>query len=153
MRLALLAVLMAQISAVAPKPGHALVTSAPETVAVEAGRRLLLFVDVAPTPGIHVYAPGAKDYMAVSLTLNPRRDVQVGNPVFPKSEVVFFEALNERVPVFRKPFRITQDVTLDRSTKAGSTVTVSGTLHYQACDDRTCFPPESSPVGWILAVK
>ena len=112
-----------------------------------------MFVDVAPKPGIHVYAPGAKDYMAVSLTLNPRPDVKVGNAAFPKSEVIFFEALNERVPVFQKPFRITQDVTLDRSAKAGSTVTVSGTLHYQACDDKTCYPPESSPVSWIVTVK
>ena len=119
----------------------------------EAGKKLALFVDVAPKPGIHVYAPGAKDYIAVSLKLTPQPGVKAGKVAFPKSEVMFFEALNEHVPVFQKAFRITQDVTLDRSAKAGSTVIASGTLNYQACDDKVCYPPESSPVSWIVTVK
>ena len=153
MRVVLLAVLAAQISAPAPTPGHALVTSAPAEVSGEAGKKLALFVDVAPKPGIHVYAPGAKDYIAVSLKLTPQPGVKAGKVAFPKSEVMFFEALNEHVPVFQKAFRITQDVTLDRSAKAGSTVITSGTLNYQACDDKVCYPPESSPVSWIVTVK
>ena len=153
MRLALLAALVAQISTPAPRPGHALVTSAPADLGGAAGKTLALFVDVAPKPGIHVYAPGAKDYIAVSLKLNPQPELKAGKVAFPKSEVMFFEALNERVPVFQKPFRITQDVTLDRSAKAGSTVTVTGTLSYQACDDRVCYPPESAPVSWTVTVK
>jgi Disulphide bond corrector protein DsbC len=55
--------------------------------------------------------------------------------------------------VFQKPFRLTQDVSLDKSAKAGSTVTVTGTVNYQACDDRVCYPPESSPVTWTVVVK
>ena len=60
---------------------------------------------------------------------------------------------DEKVPVFQKPFRLTQDVTLDKSVKAGSTITVTGTVSYQACDDRVCFAPESSPVTWTVMVK
>ena len=52
---------------------------------------------------------------------------------------------DEKVPVFQKPFRLTQDVTLDKSAKSGSTVTVSGTVNYQACDDAVCYPPASLP--------
>src|SRR5258707_9039255 len=40
----------------------------------------------------------------------------------------------------QKPFRLTQDVTVDRSAKPGSTVVVAGTVSYQACDDKVCFP-------------
>jgi Disulphide bond corrector protein DsbC len=153
MRMALLGVLVAQIAAPAPRPGHAVVTSAPAAMSAEAGKTLELFVDVAPKPGIHVYAPGAKDYLAVSLKLNPQAEAKAGKVAFPPSEVMFFEALNEHVPVFQKPFRITQAVTLDRAAKPGSTVTVSGTLNYQACDDKTCYPPEASPVSWRVTVK
>ena len=152
MRMVIVAVLLAQISAPAPKPGHALVTAAPLEVDGAAGKKLALFVDVAPKPGVHVYAPGAKDYIAVSLKVNAQPELTVGKVAFPKSEEMFFEALNERVPVFQKPFRITQDVTLGRSVKAGSTVTVSGTLNYQACDDKLCYPPESAPVSWTVSV-
>lgn len=153
MHLALLAVLVAQLFAPAPKPGHALVTSDPTELSGKAGGTLALFVDVAPQSGIHVYAPGAKDYIAVSLKLNPHPEVKVGKVTFPKSEMMFFEVLNERVPVFQKPFRIAQAVTLDRSAKAGSTVTIWGTLGYQACDDKVCYPPESAPVSWTVTVK
>lgn len=153
MRMSLLFVLAAQISGLAPRPGHAVVTTAQADATGAAGKPLALFVDVAPKAGIHVYAPGAKDYIAVSLTLNAQPDMKVGKAAFPKSEVMFFEALDEHVPVFQKPFRITQDVTLDQSVKAGSTVAVSGTLNYQACDDKVCYPPESAPVSWTVTVK
>jgi hypothetical protein len=26
-------------------------------------------------------------------------------------------------------------------------------VNYQACDDRVCYPPESSPVSWTVVVK
>jgi hypothetical protein len=32
-------------------------------------------------------------------------------------------------------------------------VTVAGTVNYQACDDRVCYPPESAPVMWTVLVK
>ena len=35
-----------------------------------AGGKLALFVDVTPKPGIHVYAPGSKDYIPIALKLN-----------------------------------------------------------------------------------
>jgi len=30
---------------------------------------------------------------------------------------------------------------------------ISGTLSYQACDDRLCFAPASVPVSWTFTVK
>jgi hypothetical protein len=83
--------------------------------------------------------------------LNTQPEVKVGKIGYPKSEILML--LNEKVPAFQKPFRLTQDITLDKSAKAGSTVTVTGTVNYQACDDRVCYPPESSPVSWTVVVK
>ncbi|MBI3492156.1 MAG: hypothetical protein HY047_10295 [Acidobacteria bacterium] len=152
MRIALLVTLVAQLTST-PANRHATVTASPAEVGGKAGAKLSLFVDVAPKPGIHVYAPGAKDYIAVALKLNPQADVKAGKATFPKSEILFFEPLNEHVPVFQKPFRITQDVTLGKSAKSGSTVSVAGTLSFQACDDKVCYPPESVPVSWVVLVK
>src|SRR6185295_11704234 len=56
------------------------------------------------TAGVHVYAPGAKDYLPVKLTLKPQSDVKVGKLTYPKAEMMFFEPLNETVPVFDKTF-------------------------------------------------
>ena len=151
MGIALLTAFLLQLISPAAKPGHATILPSPTEVNGAAGGKLALFVDVTPKPGIHVYAPGSKDYIPITVKLNAQPEVKVGKLAYPKSELMTFA--DEKVPVFQKPFRLTQDVTLDKSAKAGSTVTVTGTVNYQACDDRVCFPPESSPITWTVIVK
>ena len=151
MAIALLAAFLLQLIAPAPKPGHAAILASPTTVNGAAGAKLALFVDVTPKTGIHVYAPGSNDYIPITVKLNAQPELKAGKVAYPKSEIMTFA--DEKVPVFQKPFRLTQSVTLDKAAKPGSTVTVSGTVHYQACDDRVCYPPESSPVAWTVIVK
>ena len=151
MRIALLAAFLLQLINPAPKPGHATIIGSPADLDGKAGARLSLFVDVTPKPGIHVYAPGSNDYIPITVKLNPQALLKPGKVAYPKSELMTFA--DEKVPVFQKPFRLTQDITLDKSVKAGSTVTVTGTVNYQACDDKVCYPPESSPVSWTVVVK
>jgi lipoprotein-releasing system permease protein len=70
-----------------------------------------------------------------------------------------FEPLNERVPVFEAPFRLTQAVHVssareDRETLARmDRFTITGTLDYQACDDRVCFNPQSVPVSYSFQLR
>ena len=142
-----------QFKGVPPLSKHAAITTGPATLSAAPGARLELFVDMTPNPGIHVYAPGAKDYQAVKLTLKPQPEIKAGKLTYPKSESMYFAPLKETVPVFQKSFRLTQDVTLTSSARRGATVTISGTLDFQACDDEVCFIPESVPVSWSIAVK
>lgn len=136
-----------------PLSKHATITTTTATPGAAPGGKVGLVVDMAPNPGVHVYAPGAKDYLPVKVTLKPQADVKAGKVTYPKSEMMFFAPLNETVPVYHKPFRLAQDVTLGKSLKPGSTLTLSGTLEFQACDDKVCFVPESVPVTWTVAVK
>jgi DsbC/DsbD-like thiol-disulfide interchange protein len=151
MRIPIVLAVLAQLAAPAGKPGHAAIQASPAEVNGAAGGKLALFVDVTPKPGIHVYAPGSKDYIPITVTLKAPPEVKAGKVAYPKSETMTFA--DEKVPVFQKPFRLTQDVTIDKSAKAGSTLTVSGTVNYQACDDRVCYAPESTPVTWTVSVK
>jgi DsbC/DsbD-like thiol-disulfide interchange protein len=134
------------------RPLHAAVTVGPENLGVTPGTKAMLFIDVTPNPGIHVYAPGAKDYIQIIVKFEPQANVKVGKLSYPKSELVTL--LDEKVPVFQKPFRLMQEVTvLGGSLKSGATVPVKGTVEWQACDDKVCYPPESADVSWILNVK
>jgi thiol:disulfide interchange protein DsbD len=130
---------------------HATITAAPAGVSAAPGTKLALFVDVTPKANIHVYAPGSKDYIPITVKPDAQAQMKFGKVTYPKSEMMTFG--DEKVPVFGKPFRLTQDATLDKSAKPGSTVTVAGTVSFQACDDRVCYPPESVPVSWSVAVK
>ena len=81
------------------------------------------------------------------------------SPAVSDSEIYFFEPLNERVPVFQKPFSLVQELVLEGTAQAQAAlrgkenVTVKGTLEYQACDDRTCFNPVSVPLSWTLTLR
>ena len=128
---------------------HATIVATP--VEGAAAGKVALFLDVTPKPGIHVYAPGSKDYIAISVKIDPSAGIKPGKLTYPKSETMTFG--DEKVQVFQKPFRLTQEITLDKSAAAAGTVSVAGTVHLQACDDRVCFPPENVPVKWTVAVK
>ena len=125
----------------------ALATSA-SAATVKAGGVLSLFVDITPNPGIHVYAPGAREYRPIALTLRPRALKPVR---YPQAETMVFEKAS--VPVFQKPFRLVQDVVAARTEKAGATLTWTGTVDYQACDDKVCYLPVSVPVSWTASVR
>ena len=133
------------------RPLHATVTAGPENLGVASGAKAMLFIDVTPNPNIHVYAPGAKDYIPITVKLEPQTNIKFGKLTYPKSEMVTL--LDEKVPVFQKPFRLMQEVTMIGSLTSGATVPVKATVEWQACDDKVCYPPESTEVNWTLAVK
>jgi hypothetical protein len=60
--------------------------------------------------------------------------------------------------VYNKPFQITQTITLATTSalrqRAGAkdTLTINGTLKYQACDDLVCYRPDSLPVSWKIGL-
>src|SRR5205085_11852526 len=96
-------------------------------------------------------APGAKDYLPIALKMDPTNRVTIGALTYPKSQTLTFEG--DQIPVYDKPFRLVQDVTLDRSVEAGQSVIVTGTLNYQACTNQVCFIPASVPVSWTIGVS
>ncbi len=152
MRIAMIAAaVLAQLSTAGSRPAHATVAASTVAVSGAPGAKVSLLVDVTPKAGVHVYAPGSNDYIAVEIKLNPLPAITAAKVAYPKSEIMTFA--DEKVPVFTKPFQLTQEVTLEKSVKAGDVVVVSGKVTYQACDDRVCYPPESSPVSWAIGVK
>ena len=108
---------------------------------------------------MHVYAPGATGYRPITLTLAPQSWLQIRPAQYPASEIYFFKPLNERVPVFRKPFRIVQDVLVEanpaaqKALQGKESLTLDGTVEYQACDDKICFNPVSLPVTFTIGLK
>jgi hypothetical protein len=148
-----LAILFGLLAAVTPHLTTA--TSASPTAAAPArpGSTIRLFVDVIPDAKIHVYAPGAKDYLPIALEIAPAAGMTVGKLTYPKAQDLYFEPLNEHVPVFSAPFRLVQDVTIGRAVKPGQSLTLTGVLKYQACDDKICFNPVSAPLSWTVTLK
>ena len=142
-----------------PSTAHLAIATSVGSADAAPGKPLVLILDITPRPHISVYAPGATDYLPIALKLTPQPGVLVRQPMYPPAELVFFESLNERVKVYQKPFRIRQDLVLDASPKGQAlfrtmkTLTVSGTVDYQACDNLMCFRPASIPVSWTIPLR
>lgn len=152
----------------AEAPGQSFRKNQPARVVVEAraaapitkpAQTVDLLLTATPLPGIHVYSPGNPNYIAVSVTVLPVPGLSMGAPVFPGGEDFFFAPLQEAVKVYTKPFvvrlpvKVSSAFTRGRAPETGATVTVKGTVDYQACDDRVCFPPQSQPFSVDVPVK
>ena len=127
--------------------------SQPEVVP---GERLSLVIDSVPDPGIHVYAPSVVGYLPINLRVEPQPGVTLGEAIYPEPGTYYFEPLDETVPVYSLPFQLRQELVIDASAfdglPAGEPLRLTGTLFYQACDDRLCFSPREVPLEWTLAL-
>lgn len=128
---------------------------------VISGNQVSLIAEIELPPNVHVYSPGVQGYKPIQLTLNPIAGIEFAPVVYPNSKVLYLEAIQEHVPVFEGKFRITQDAIVTTSkardvvrslVSAERTISITGELKYQACDDKVCYPPASVPVMWNLQV-
>ena len=108
---------------------------------------------------MHLYAPGKHTYQVIQLSIDPQPWLRVHATRYPASEIYHFKPLDERVEVYMKPFRLTRDVTLlatpaaQKELASLGTITIGGTLEYQACDDTICFNPARVPISFTVKVN
>lgn len=131
----------------------------PSDATIAPGNRFSLALEIKPRSGVHIYAPGAPGYRVIALTMTPQPFVRAFTMKYPASEIYFFKPLNERVPVYQKPFTLVQELTVEASPQAQAalrgkdSLTLNGVLEYQACDDKVCFSPTSLPLSWTVALR
>jgi peroxiredoxin len=126
---------------------------------VEPGQRVALTLDVDLQPNMHVYAPGVEDtYIPIEWKMEDSNSAQAHAPELPHAEKLFLKAINETVPAYTSHFRLTRDITIPPADKLKAALDRSGrlvvasSLHYQACDDRMCYFPQSLPLQWTFEV-
>ena len=149
----------APVAATKISTAHLDVTTYPSDPAIAPGNRVTVALDIVPKRGMHVYAPGASTYRIVTVTIAEQPFVRMLPVSYPGSEIYFFAPLDERVPVYQKPFTLLQEVIVEGSPQAQAalkgkeTLTLTGTLEYQACDDKICYNPVSVPLAWTMALR
>jgi hypothetical protein len=146
----------APVQATKISAGHVDITTYPSDPVIAPGNRFALAVNVTPAPNVHVYAPGAEGYRTVKLGMADQPYVRFLPLAYPASEIYLFKPLKERVPVYQRPFSLLQEVVLEVSPEAAKALAgrtelkLSGSLQYQACDEKQCFNPVSVPLSWTL---
>ncbi|MEZ4481787.1 MAG: protein-disulfide reductase DsbD family protein [Dehalococcoidia bacterium] len=102
--------------------------------------------------GMHVYGQPIPDrYVATTVTVSAPESVVVGEPIYPATKPFAVEGLNEAFHVFEGKVEI--EVPLLSSEIEAETVSLDIQVHYQACDERACYMPQTvrlaveAPVG------
>ena len=131
----------------------------PSDSVIALGNRIALAVDITPKPGMHVYAPGAKNYRVITLNVAPQPYMRVLPVKYPASEIYHFKPLNERVATYQKPFTLLVELVPEVTPEAQKAfsgkkeLSLTGTLEYQACDDKICYNPSVVPLSWTVEVR
>lgn len=140
---------------------HVEILTYPSDAVVALGSRFSLALEIVPQPNMHVYAPGAEllSYRVITLRIEPQPFVRILPIQYPESEIYYFEPLEERVPVYQKPFTLLQEVVPEVTAEAQAAfrgkdeLTLTGSLDYQACDDKVCYNPVSVALSWTVGIR
>ena len=152
---------LSPIEAIEGSTAHLTLTAYPSNPNITVGTKFSVAIDIEPNANIHLYAPGADQlgYRVVGLTLAEVPHIRFEPVEFPESEIYHFKPLDERVPVYQQPFTLLQGAVVSGEPEAAEALakidalTLSGTLDYQACDDKLCFDPVSVPLSFTLDVE
>lgn len=145
--------------AIRSETAHLTVQASISDTTVAPGKRISIVFDVTPKPHMHVYAPGRHSYQVIAVRIDPQPWLKVAATSYPPSEIFHFKELDERVETYGKPFRLVQDITFlatqeaQKQLAAATAVQVTGSLEYQACDDKVCYAPARVPVSFAVSVR
>ena len=104
--------------------------------------------------GYHINSSAPHDnlLLATLLRLQPPPNLTIAKLAYPPGEDMTFEFLpGEKLNVYTGDFVVTATVSAAPALAPGS-YRVTGSLRYQACDNRQCYAPKDLPVSFEVMV-
>ena len=130
-----------------------LAVTPPEQITVKRGASATVKVTATLSDGLHLNSHTPMEDFLIPLNLKwADSAIQAGEVVYPKPQIV-------KVPFQEKPLSVlTGKFELDTTFKVPVTaavgpLTVTGKLRYQACNDKSCFPPKTLDVKVPVEVQ
>jgi len=110
-------------------------------------------LSVSLPDGFHVQSNKPRDplLIATELAIEAPDGVTVKELVFPAPVDLKQQGADQPLAVFERSFAVGVQFTVAPSTPTG-TLRVPARLHYQACNDTTCFAPANATAEWTLNV-
>jgi thiol:disulfide interchange protein DsbD len=153
-RLALLLLLIVPAAALA-QGSSPLVTVAPiPTVVVTRGSKAPLHISLRVNKGFHInsHQPNDEFLLPTVVHLDPPQGILIVNTEYPEAEELALPFMgNQKLSVYSGNFTVSTTVRIPKTTPLG-TLRVHGDVKYQACDNRQCFPPKTTPLEFDVKV-
>jgi thiol:disulfide interchange protein DsbD len=129
------------------------VTPVLESSGVHPGEVIRGALTVTVPDGYHVQSNKPRDpsSIATELTIDAPEGVSVKEIVFPEPIDIKLEGADQPLAVFQRTFDIGVQLAVAPGVSTGS-LKVPARLHYQPCDDKSCFAPTNATAEWTLNV-
>lgn len=126
---------------------------AADTVTVTPGKSATATLLFKISDGFHINSnkPNSELLIPTALRFNPPTDIMLAKTTYPAGEQMTFPFSEEKLSVYSGEFKVTSMVRPLRSVRPG-TYRVHGELKFQACNDRQCFPPKTTPIAFDVKV-
>jgi len=136
-------------SGTAAKRQHVLLLS--DALEAKAGSVQTVEMRFRVDAGFHINSHKPKDELLIPtvLTLDAPTGVRVIGTEYPAGQPFKLPSSNDPLDVYQNEFRVMVRVEV----KSPGATPLTGSLHYQACDNAACFPPRSLPVKALLTAK
>lgn len=149
-----LVVMAAMAAGSAYAQGPSVAFSSPATVTLQAGKdgKVVLPFRVANGYHINSHKPHEDYLIPTELKLEPPSGVMVAKVEYPDGKDASFPfAPDEKLSVYAGDFNVSVLVHALPKTAPGN-YTLKGTLRFQACDNRACYPPKNTPVELQVSI-
>jgi DsbC/DsbD-like thiol-disulfide interchange protein len=130
------------------------VTVAPiAAVVVARGGKAPLDIALRINRGYHINSNRPHDDLLLPTVvyLDPPEGIEILKIAYPQAEELAAPFANQKLSVYSGEFEVTAEVRVPRSAALG-TQRVRGQVRYQACDNRQCFPPKTTPIEFDVRV-
>jgi DsbC/DsbD-like thiol-disulfide interchange protein len=153
MRHSIFLLLIYSVSTFMCKGQTALVKAAANKASLSAGESTTLTIRIAVKKGYHIQASQVEDEALIPTTLvvNMEEGLTITGQEFPPVKQFQLEGTNTFLNVYDGEFTITLFVHADSNLQARNYL-LNATLHYQACDARSCLFPRSFAFSIPLTV-
>lgn len=148
-----IAVLSVSLAA-ASSPG-AVVTVGPDTpVTAYQGVKIEVPDAIKVAPGLHVQANPASrpELIPLSIKVDDAKELKVGTPLYPPGRAHRIEGSADAISVYEGSLAVGLPVEVRRDAVPGTRV-LRGSIRFQACDDRRCYPPTAVVFGQTVVVN
>jgi thiol:disulfide interchange protein DsbD len=132
-----------------------LAVNPPEQITVKRGATATVKVTATLSAGYHLNSHTPAESFLIPLTLKwtpPPESVDAAEVVYPKPQMVKVPFQETPLSVLTGKFEISTKFKAPANASVGPT-TVTGKLRYQACNDKSCFPPKTIDVKVPVEVQ
>jgi hypothetical protein len=146
--LLILCAAMLAAQSLGPSTEQYVTVASPKKVEVASGRPGTLELDFRVKQGMHVNSntPHSEFLIPTKLSFNPPTDLMISKITYPQGEELGLSfSPKDKLSVYTGDFHISAQVSASHAATTGP-YTLHGELKYQACNDKSCFPPKTLPI-------